>query len=76
MEVLRKDSERWIESLTEEEKKAILKYTDNGIDPDGMKLYEKINKVVGGEYIPVDEKESELLFSKYNQIYEGIEKIT
>lgn len=49
VDVLRKDSEAWIKKLTEEEKRAINKYTFNGVDDDGLRLYQKINGFLGSK---------------------------
>lgn len=72
--VLRKDSDEWIKKLTENEKKAITKYTHNGVDKDGKKLFEKINGYLEGRYNPVDEAEENLIIRHFNQIRLGLYK--
>lgn len=59
--ILREDAEKWIKTLSEDEIKAISKYTHNGKDSDGLKLFEKINGMLEGRYIPKDIKEKEMI---------------
>lgn len=72
--ILRGESEKWIEKLTDSEKKAITKYTFNGTDADGKKLYEKINGYLTGKYIPADEKEENMIQNFYADIKGAILK--
>lgn len=72
VEVLRKDAKEWLEKLTDEEKRAIAKYTDNGIDKNGKKLFEKINGYFLGRYAPVDEVEKNTIIRNYINIKNGI----
>lgn len=72
--VLRGESKKWIENLTDSEKKAITKYTFNGTDADGKKLYEKINGYLTDGYIPSDEKEENMLLNFYADIKDAILK--
>lgn len=72
--VLRKKSKKWIENLTDSEKKAITKYTFNGTDADGKKLYEKINGYLTDDYIPADEKEENMILDFYAEIKGAILK--
>lgn len=66
--ILRKQSEKWIANLTEDEKRAIQKYTDNGIDKDGKKLFEKINGYLANKYNPINELEEKMLIKFIYQI--------
>lgn len=52
--VLRKDSEKWIMSLTDEEIRAIKKYTKNSGDPKDDKFYARLNAMLRGEVPPND----------------------
>lgn len=72
--VLRGKSKKWIEDLTDSEKKAITKYTFNGTDADGKKLYEKINGYLADDYIAADEKEENMLLDFYAEIKGAILK--
>lgn len=47
--VLRKESEKWIEKLTNEEKRAIRKYTYNSWDNKPNKFFERLNKMLRGD---------------------------
>lgn len=47
--VLRKDSEKWLELLTDEEIRAIKKYTKNSGDPKDDKFYARLNAMLRGE---------------------------
>ena len=41
VDILREDAKQWLEKLTEEEKRAIRKYTDNRIDLNGKNYLKK-----------------------------------
>ena len=73
---LRDDSKDWIDKLTDDERRAINKYTYNGVDKDGMRLYEKINGYLENRYIPVNEREEAMLLDKISQIEQGLLKNT
>lgn len=73
---LRYDSKSWINDLTDDEIKAINKYTYNGVDPDGKRLFEKINGYLENRYIPVDEKEKDIIIRHINNIHQGLLKNT
>lgn len=72
--VLRKETEEWIKKLSGEEIKAIKKYTYNGKDSDGLRLFEKINGALEGFYIPADEKEKEVIIRNIYNINKGLLK--
>ena len=55
VDVMRKDSEEWIESLTLEEKHAIQKYTYNSGDKKPNRFFERLNAMLRDD-IPEDEK--------------------
>lgn len=55
VEVLRKDSERWISALTDFEKIAIRKYTFNSGDKKPERFFEVLNAMLRGD-IPIDNK--------------------
>lgn len=71
---LRKDSENWIQTLSEDEIKAISKYTYNGKDKDGLRLFEKINGYLDSRYVPANEKEEELILKNAVKIEDGLLK--
>lgn len=73
---LRNDSKGWIDKLTDEQIRAINKYTYNGVDPDGKRLFEKINGYLEGRYEPVDKKEEDMLIRQINNIHQGLLKNT
>lgn len=73
---LRDDSKGWIDKLTDDEIRAINKYTYNGVDKDGMRLFEKINGYLEGRYKPVDKKEEDMLVRQINNIHQGLLKNT
>lgn len=73
---LRDDSKGWIDKLTDDEIKAINKYTYNGVDPDGKRLFEKINGYLEGRYIPVDKEEEIMLLNNASNIADGLLKST
>lgn len=72
--VLREESKEWVNKLTEDEKKAIYKYTYNGVDPDGLRLFEKINGYLDGRYIAKDDKEEAMLSKFIMNIDKGLLK--
>ena len=74
--VLRKDSEAWEDSLSSDEKRAINKYTYNGVDKDGKRLFEKINEALEGRYLPKDEKEIQTIKNAIANIHDGLLKNT
>ncbi|MCI8274179.1 MAG: minor capsid protein [Lachnospiraceae bacterium] len=55
VDVLRKDSEEWIQTLTDEEKRAIQKYTYNSGDKKPNRFFERLNAMLRGD-IPGDER--------------------
>ena len=71
---LRKDAKKWIQTLSDDEIKAIRKYTYNGVDADAKKLYYKINGYVEGYYNPSDKKEEEIIKRIFKNIYLGLLK--
>lgn len=71
---LRKQARKWEKALTKEEIKAINKYTYNGVDDDGQKLYFKINEYLEGRYIPKDNIEKEILNRNLSKIESGLMK--
>lgn len=72
--ILRKDSEKWIQTLSDDEIKAIKKYTDNGKDSDGLRLFEKINGYLENRYDPANEKEEEIILRTAYNIEQGLLK--
>ena len=72
--VLREDSKEWIYSLSESEKRSISKYTYNGKDSDGLRLFEKINGYLENRYTPIDEKEKEIILRNAYNINQGLLK--
>lgn len=73
---LRDDSKGWVDKLTDDEIRAINKYTYNGVDPDGKRLFEKINGYLEGRYIPVDKEEEIMLLNNASNIGNGLLKNT
>lgn len=71
---LRKDSEKWMLTLSDDDINDISKYTFNGVDNDGKRLYYKINGYVEGYYNPNNEKEEETIKRIYKNIHSGILK--
>ncbi|MDK7227413.1 minor capsid protein [Lactobacillus iners] len=67
VQTLREESRKWIRKLTTEEKRSITKYTYNGKDEDGLRLFEKINGYLSGYYKAVLQSEGEML------VYNGIQ---
>lgn len=53
--ILRKESEEWIKTLTEEEKRAIRKYTYNSGDEKPNRFFERLNAMLRGK-TPEDDK--------------------
>ena len=74
--IIRMESKNWIESLNEFERISIEKYTYNGIDSDGMKLYKKINLYLTNKYQPKNDTEEKMLIKHINNIIKGIDKNT
>ncbi|MDK6292895.1 ADP-ribosyltransferase, partial [Aerococcus urinae] len=66
------DAKEWLNKLTAEEKRAITKYTFNGKDPDGLRLFEKINGYLDGYYKPVNSKEEKTLLKYAGLIEKGL----
>ena len=73
---LRNDSKEWVGKLTDDEKKAINKYTYNGVDKDGKRLFEKINGYLEARYEPRDEHEKEIILKNISKISDGFQKNT
>lgn len=71
---LRKQARVWQKDLTAEEIRSINKYTFNGTDNDGKKLYFKINEYNEGRYTPKDKKEEEIILRNAGNIENGLEK--
>ncbi|EEW51490.1 hypothetical protein FC42_GL000783 [Lactobacillus iners DSM 13335] len=74
VQILREESRKWIRKLTTEEKRAITKYTYNGKDKDGLRLFEKINGYLGGYYQPISQSEGEMLDYMVSNIQNGLFK--
>lgn len=55
IDVLRKESDEWIQSLTDKEKRAIRKYTYNSGDKKPNRFFERLNAMLRGD-IPEDKK--------------------
>lgn len=72
--ILRKDAKRWIQTLSDDEIKAIRKYTYNGKDNDGLRLFEKINGYLDNRYDPANEKEEEIILRNAYNIEQGLLK--
>lgn len=71
---LRKDAKKWIQTLSDDEIKAIRKYTYNGKDNDGLRLFEKINGFLDGRYEPKDINEKEIILRNASNIENGLLK--
>lgn len=71
---LRKDAEKRIQNLSDDEIKALRKYTYNGVDDDGKRLYYKINGYIEGYYNPINKHEEEIIKKNYKNIYSGLLK--
>lgn len=74
VDILRKDSKKWVEKLTDDEKRSINKYTFNGDVKNELKLYDKLNKFLSFKYSPVDLKEKEMLLRYFSNINNGLLK--
>ena len=74
VESLRKEARIWQKDLEDEEIRSINKYTYNGTDDDGKKLFFKINEYLEGRYSPRDEREEEIILRNSGFINEGISK--
>ena len=72
--VLRKDAKKWIQTLSDDEIKAIRKYTYNGKDKDGLRLFEKNNGFLDGRYKSFNEKEKEIILRNTININNGLLK--
>lgn len=72
--ILRKDAKEWIQTLSDDEVKAINKYTFNGKDEDGLRLFEKINGFLDGRYKPFNDKEKEIILRNTTNINKGLLK--
>lgn len=72
--VLRDESKEWIDNLSESEKTSISKYTYNGKDSDGLRLFEKINGFLDGRYKPFNDKEKEIILRNAYNINQGLLK--
>lgn len=55
VDILRKDSEEWVNSLSKEERRAIRKYTYNSGDKKPNRFFERLNAMLRGD-LPEDEK--------------------
>ena len=71
---LRNDSKKWVDKLNDYEKNSINKYTYNDIDPDGKRLFEKINGYLEGRYKPTSVKEETIISRSIMNIDRGILK--
>lgn len=71
---LRKDAKKWIQTLSDDEIKSIRKYTYNGKDEDGLRLFEKINGYLDNRYIPSNEKEEKIILKNAVKIEDGLLK--
>lgn len=74
--ILRDDSKLWIDKLNDEERRSLNKYTYNGVDPDGKRLFEKINGYLEGRFTPADNKEKDIIIRHINNIHQGLLKNT
>lgn len=74
VESLRKEARIWQKDLEDEEIRSINKYTYNGTDNDGKKLFFKINEYLEGRYSPKDEREEEIILRNADNIEVGISK--
>lgn len=73
---LRNDSKGWVNDLTDDEKRAFNKYTYNGVDKDGLRLFEKINGALEGWYTPKEAREAETINKFIMDIDKGLLKNT
>lgn len=74
VEHLRKEARIWQKDLEDEEIRSINKYTYNGTDDDGKKLFFKINEYLEGRYSPKDEREEEIILRNAGFINKGLSK--
>lgn len=74
VEHLRKEAKIWQKDLEDEEIRSINKYTYNGTDDDGKKLFFKINEFLEGRYFPRDEREKEIILRNADNIKAAISK--
>lgn len=74
VESLRKEARIWKKDLEDEEIRSINKYTYNGTDDDGNKLFFKINEYLEGRYSPKDEREKEIILRNADNIKAAISK--
>ena len=74
VEHLRKEARIWQKDLEDEEIRSINKYTYNGTDDDGKKLFFKINEFLEGRYFPRDEREKEIILRNADNIKAAISK--
>lgn len=72
--VLREESKEWIYNLSESEKTSISKYTYNGKDSDGLRLFEKINGFLNDRYKLFNDKEKEIILRNAINITDGLLK--
>lgn len=70
VELLRQDSETWIQSLTEMERNAIYKYSFNSCDKKTNRFFERLNSMLRGD------REQEDVLLKYADIISGALKKT
>lgn len=71
---MRDISKKWEIEVSEEQKNSIKKYTYNGTDDDGKKLYFKINEYLEGRYTPKNSVEEEILIRNIANIESGLMK--
>lgn len=69
---MRDISKKWQIELSEAQENSIKKYTYNGTDDDGKKLYFKINEYLEGRYIPKNLAEEEMLIRNIANIESGL----
>ncbi|NLD16641.1 MAG: hypothetical protein GX666_03560 [Tissierellia bacterium] len=71
---MRTESISWIERLNEYEINSIKKYSFNGVDPNGEKLFFKLNKYIEGNYLPSNNIEENILERMYANIKNALLK--
>ncbi|OJG31482.1 hypothetical protein RT42_GL000697 [Enterococcus cecorum DSM 20682 = ATCC 43198] len=71
---MRDISKKWEIEVSEEQESSIKKYTYNGTDDDGKKLYFKINEYLEGRYTPKNSVEEEILIRNIANIESGLMK--
>ncbi|MDO5027618.1 MAG: minor capsid protein [Tissierellia bacterium] len=76
IETMEIEARKWMSKLSEGELRSIKKYTGNGIDPDGTKLYEKINRYLWGTYNPSTSKELNTILATIKNILNSFNKTT